>query len=164
MIEAILLVSSLASSLASSSDVVVGLAIAIPVVVVAGGVAVGLRLRGRGVKEHVPLGEEALDAPTDIELDRSADATRAAEGTPAATGSSGAAVIEVELPPGPEATEPAEPAERWRNRPSRPSRRPSRPPFGAAWARHGVCSPVISEPSDPKARSTQPPGTTWRRR
>jgi fused signal recognition particle receptor len=75
-----------ATVLASGSDVVVGLAIAIPVIVVAGGVAVGLRLRGRGAKPHVPAGEEASDAPTDIELRRSAEATRQAapEATPVA--------------------------------------------------------------------------------
>ncbi len=68
--------------LASSSDAAIGLLVAIPVVVVAGGVAVGLRLRGRGAKGHVPAGEEAVDAPTDIELSRSAEATRIAERAP----------------------------------------------------------------------------------
>ena len=62
----------------ATSDVVVGLAVAIPVVVVATGVAVGLRLRGGGPKSHVPPGEVASDAPTDVELDRSAEATRRA--------------------------------------------------------------------------------------
>ena len=37
--------------LVATADVAVGLFVAIPVVVVAGGVAVGLRLRGRGPKE-----------------------------------------------------------------------------------------------------------------
>jgi fused signal recognition particle receptor len=64
-----------AATLASGSEVLVGVAIAVPVLVVAGGVAVGLRLRGRGAKPHVPAGEEASDAPTDIELQRSAEAT-----------------------------------------------------------------------------------------
>ena len=64
-----------AAALASGSEVLVGVAIAVPVLVVAGGVAVGLRLRGRGAKPHVPAGEEASDAPTDIELQRSAEAT-----------------------------------------------------------------------------------------
>ena len=45
--------------LASTPDAVVGLFVAVPIVVVAGGVAVGLRLRGRGKKEHVPAGEVA---------------------------------------------------------------------------------------------------------
>jgi fused signal recognition particle receptor len=73
-----------AAALASGSEVLVGVAIAVPVLVVAGGVAVGLRLRGRGAKPHVPAGEEASDAPTDIELQRSAEATRQAtrEATP----------------------------------------------------------------------------------
>ena len=57
---------------ASASDVVIALVIAVPVLVVGGGVAVGLRLRGRGTKSRVPAGEVASDAPTDIELDRSA--------------------------------------------------------------------------------------------
>jgi fused signal recognition particle receptor len=70
--------------LASASDVVTGLAIAVPVVVVAGGVAVGLRLRGKGAKDHVPAGEVARDTPTDIELARSADATRTADASPSA--------------------------------------------------------------------------------
>jgi fused signal recognition particle receptor len=65
----------------ATSDVVVGLVVAIPVIVVAAGVAVGLRLRGGGPKSHVPPGEVASDAPTDIELDRSAEATRRAEST-----------------------------------------------------------------------------------
>jgi fused signal recognition particle receptor len=69
---------ALASTMVAGSDVVVGLAVAIPVVIVAGGVAVGLRLRGRGGKSPVPPGEVASDAPTDIELARSAEATRAA--------------------------------------------------------------------------------------
>jgi fused signal recognition particle receptor len=76
--------------LASASDVVIGVVIAVPVLVVAGGVAVGLRLRGRGAKDHVPAGEVARDAPTDIELSRSADAVASSEAPegvePASTG------------------------------------------------------------------------------
>ncbi len=68
-----------AQLVAATSDVVIGLAIAIPVAMVAGGVAVGMRLRGRGTKGHVPSGEVASDAPTDLELARSADVTRIAE-------------------------------------------------------------------------------------
>ncbi|HEY4948676.1 MAG TPA: signal recognition particle-docking protein FtsY [Acidimicrobiales bacterium] len=68
-----------AQLVAATSDVVIGLAIAVPVAVVAGGVAVGMRLRGRGPKGHVPSGEVASDAPTDLELARSADVTRIAE-------------------------------------------------------------------------------------
>ena len=116
------LAASLASALASSSDVVIGLAVAIPVVVVAGGVAVGLRLRGRGVKEHVPLGQEAVDAPTDVELDRSADATRAAEGTPAPVGPSSSSVVEIEERPA--GVEPPGEAEL----PSEPTREPAPEP------------------------------------
>ncbi len=99
--------------LVATSDAVVGLFVAIPVVLVAGGVVVGLRLRGRGGKAHVPAGEVASDATTDIELDRSADATREAKGEgPTAAGSTAvetaAPVQPVEAP---EVVEPAEPAE-----------------------------------------------------
>jgi fused signal recognition particle receptor len=65
------------SLMASGSDVVIGLVIAIPVLLVGGGVAVGMRFRGRGRKSAVPPGEVASDAPTDIELARSAEATKA---------------------------------------------------------------------------------------
>ena len=103
--------------LVATSDVVVGLFVAIPVVVVAGGVAVGLRLRGRGAEEHVPAGEVASDAPTDVELDRSADATRLAtlEEAPPSTDRPGLAPAPVEeapvepAPPEPVEEEPAEP-------------------------------------------------------
>ncbi len=103
--------------LVATSDVAVGLFVAIPVVVVAGGVAVGLRLRGRGPKEHVPAGEVASDAPTDVELDRSADATRLAtlEEAPPSTDRPGLAPAPVEeapvepAPPEPVEEEPAEP-------------------------------------------------------
>ena len=90
--------------LASTPDAVVGLFVAVPIVVVAGGVAVGLRLRGRGKKDHVPAGEVASDATTDIELDRSADANRQAtlEETPSVR----TAVAE---PARPQPAEPAEP-------------------------------------------------------
>ena len=60
------------------SDVVVGLFVAVPVLIVGGGAVAVLRLRGGGVKDRVPPGEVASDAPTDIELERSADATRRA--------------------------------------------------------------------------------------
>jgi fused signal recognition particle receptor len=63
------------------SDAVVGLFVAIPVLVVAGGVAVGLRVRGRGTKDRVPPGEVASDAATDIELERSTRAARRAQPT-----------------------------------------------------------------------------------
>ncbi len=65
------------SLVASGSEVVIGLVIGIPVLLVGGGVAVGLRLRGRGGKSAVPPGEVASDAPTDVELARSADAVQA---------------------------------------------------------------------------------------
>jgi len=70
------------SLLASGSDVLVGLVIAVPVIIVGGGVAVVLRLRGRAGKSAIPPGEVASDAPTDIELSRSAEATR--RGAPSA--------------------------------------------------------------------------------
>ncbi|MGO8871784.1 MAG: signal recognition particle-docking protein FtsY [Acidimicrobiales bacterium] len=62
----------------AGSDVLVGLAVAVPVAIVAAGVAVGMRLRGRGHKDRVPPGEVASDVPTDVELSRSAEATRTA--------------------------------------------------------------------------------------
>ncbi len=63
------------------SDALVGVFVAIPVVLVAGGVAVGLRVRGRGAKGRVPTGEVASDAATDIELERSTRAARRAQPT-----------------------------------------------------------------------------------
>jgi fused signal recognition particle receptor len=63
------------------SDALVGVFVAIPVLVVAGGVAVGLRVRGRGTKGRVPPGEVASDAATDIELERSTRAARRAQPT-----------------------------------------------------------------------------------
>jgi fused signal recognition particle receptor len=87
--------------LAATPDVVIGLAIAVPVLVVGGGVAMGLRLRGRGAKDRVPPGEVASDATTDVELERSALADRAAAPAAAPT---------APVAPAP-AAEPAEPAE-----------------------------------------------------
>jgi fused signal recognition particle receptor len=110
---------SVFASVFASSDVVIGLVVAIPVVIVAGGVAVGLRLRGKGVKDRVPSGEVASDAPTDIELARGAEATRRAEPASAAPDASTATITpEAPVAP-PEAAaapevvpaEPAEPAE-----------------------------------------------------
>ncbi len=68
------------SLMASGSDVVIGLVIAIPVLLVGGGVAVGMRFRGRGRKSAVPPGEVASDAPTDIELARSAERDQGGSG------------------------------------------------------------------------------------
>jgi fused signal recognition particle receptor len=76
----------IAELMASGSDVVVALAVAVPVLVVGGGVIVGTRLRGRGSKNRVPVGEVASDAPTDVELERSARA--------ATTSASDAPVVE----------------------------------------------------------------------
>lgn len=70
-----------ATVFASSSEVVTGLAIAIPVLVVAGGVGALLRFRGRGAKPRVPSGEVASDAPTDVELSRSAETAHGATTT-----------------------------------------------------------------------------------
>ena len=67
------------SLVASGSEVLIGLVVAVPLLIVAGGVAFGLRLRGRGGKSPVPPGEVASDAATDVELSRSADAVEAAE-------------------------------------------------------------------------------------
>ncbi|HEY6622959.1 MAG TPA: signal recognition particle-docking protein FtsY [Acidimicrobiales bacterium] len=86
MISAVLAVSAVL--IANSSDVVIGLAVGIPVVVVGGGTLVALRFRGRGGKSAVPTGEMVSDAPTDVELAKGADAARPAaeEGTPSASG------------------------------------------------------------------------------
>jgi len=62
-----------------SSDAVIAVAIAVPVLLVGAGVVVGTRLRGRGSKDRVPSGEVASDAPTDIELERSAATVHAAD-------------------------------------------------------------------------------------
>jgi fused signal recognition particle receptor len=67
------------TGLLAVSDALVGVFVAIPVLVVAGGAAVALRLRGRGTKGRVPPGEVASDAATDIELERTGRATRQAE-------------------------------------------------------------------------------------
>ncbi len=100
--------------MAAASDVGVVLTIAVPVLIVGGGVAVGLRLRGRGAKDRIPPGEVASDAATDVELDRSAEATRTAtavDEAPIAPGPTTAApVLEAEAEPA-EPVEPAEPAE-----------------------------------------------------
>ena len=66
------------SLVASGSEVLIGLVVAVPLLIVAGGVAFGLRLRGRGGKSPVPAGEIASDAATDVELARSADAAETA--------------------------------------------------------------------------------------
>jgi fused signal recognition particle receptor len=86
MISAALAVSAVV--IANSSDVVIGLAVGIPVVVVGGGTLVALRLRGRGGKSAVPTGEVVSDAPTDVELAKGAESARRAaeEGTPPASG------------------------------------------------------------------------------
>ncbi len=72
------------SLLASGSEVLIGVVIAVPVLIVGGGVAIGLRLRGRAGKSVVPPGEVASDAPTDVELERSAESATAAPVGPAA--------------------------------------------------------------------------------
>ena len=69
--------------LMSSSDVVIGLIIAVPVLVVGSGLAVGLKRHGRGPRDRVPAGEVASDAPTDVELGRSAEAARQEQTEPA---------------------------------------------------------------------------------
>ncbi len=92
--------------MASGSEVLIGLVIAIPVLLVGGGVAVGLRLRGRGGKSAVPAGEVASDAPTDVELARSADAAQLA--TPVDQSSGTTATPAAPPTPAPEITlEPA---------------------------------------------------------
>jgi fused signal recognition particle receptor len=100
----------------ASSSEVVALAIAVPVVVIVGvGTAVALRVRGRGARTPVPPGEVASDAPTDIELARSAEATKAAEPQPApgaepeAPGGP-AAPVGTAVEPAPAEPAPAEPA------------------------------------------------------
>ncbi len=76
MISAVLAVSAV--MIANSSDLIIGLAVGIPVVVVGGGTLVALRLRGRGGKSAVPTGEVVSDAPTDVELAKGAEAARRA--------------------------------------------------------------------------------------
>ncbi len=67
----------------AASDAVIAIVVAVPVAIVAVGATIGLRLRGRGTKDRVPPGEVASDAPTDVELDRSAAAARRAAPTEA---------------------------------------------------------------------------------
>jgi fused signal recognition particle receptor len=90
--------------LASSTDVVIGLAVGIPVVVIGGGTLVALRLRGRGGKSVVPPGEVVSDAPTDVELAKGAAATKSAEAPEAPE-----AEVVVPTPAEPEPVEVAEP-------------------------------------------------------
>jgi len=66
------------SLVASGSEVLIGLAVAVPLLIIGGGVAFAVRLRGRGGKSPVPPGEVASDAATDVELARSAEAAEAA--------------------------------------------------------------------------------------
>lgn len=97
MIDTAVLVSVLVSS-----DAAIGLAVAIPVVVVAGGLAIGIGLRRRGqTTEHPPAAGEGPSATTVIERERPAPA-KVAPGEKAA-------VAEPEVAPGPEA--PAPPVE-----------------------------------------------------
>jgi fused signal recognition particle receptor len=91
------------SLVASGSEVLIGLAVAVPLLIVGGGVALGLRLRGRGGKSPVPPGEVASDAATDIELARSAEAAEAAPGDERAP-------APIPPAPGPEPGPAAEPA------------------------------------------------------
>ncbi|HEY1466461.1 MAG TPA: signal recognition particle-docking protein FtsY [Acidimicrobiales bacterium] len=77
MISSVVAVSAML--MASGTDVVIGLAVGIPVVVIGGGTLVALRLRGRGGKSVVPPGEVVSDAPTDVELAKGAAATKTAE-------------------------------------------------------------------------------------
>jgi len=81
------------SLVASGSEVLIGVVVAVPLLIVGGGVAIGLRLRGRGGKSPVPPGEVASDAATDVELARSADAAADAAADTAAdtAGAAGAA-------------------------------------------------------------------------
>jgi fused signal recognition particle receptor len=83
----------------ATADAVIAVIVAVPVLLVAGGVAVGLRLRGRGGKAPVPTGEVASDAPTDIELERSADAAKRAQ--PDGDRPMPVAVVEAAPPPEP---------------------------------------------------------------
>jgi fused signal recognition particle receptor len=94
--------------MASSTDLVIGLAVGIPVVVVGGGTLVALRLRGRAGKTAVPPGEVVSDAPTDIELAKGAEKARRADekGSQPASGSVATAP---EAPVSPVPVAPAEP-------------------------------------------------------
>ncbi len=86
MIGAVLAVSTV--MIASSSDLIIGLAVGIPVVVVGGGTLVALRFRRRGGQSAVPTDEVVSGAPTDVELAKAAEAARRAEEreTPSASG------------------------------------------------------------------------------
>ncbi len=85
------------TTLIATSDVVIGVFVAVPVAVVAVGVGAALRFRGKSGKGRVPPGEVASDAPTMIELDRSADtARRSAEADGAATATVAAAPVAAE--------------------------------------------------------------------
>ena len=131
------------SLVASGSDVVIGLAIAIPVLLVGGGLAVGLRLRGRGAKDRSPAARWPVTPPPTSSWPaarRPPRRHRWTEGRPPRLGV---------------------PSPRRRCRPPSPSR--SRPPTGAGWARPGACSPATWERSAPRGRSTPPPGTSSRR-
>jgi fused signal recognition particle receptor len=103
MISSVVAVSAML--MASSTDVVIGLAVGIPVVVIGGGTLVALRLRGRGGKSVVPPGEVVSDAPTDVELAKGAAATKTAEAPEAPE-----AEVVVPTPAEPEPVEVAEPA------------------------------------------------------
>ena len=140
--------------LVATSDVAVGLFVAIPVVVVAGGVAVGLRLRGRG-RQRACAGRRGGQRRSHRRRAgpecRCHPAGHPREAPPRPTGRG------------------------WRRRRSSPHRssrttrtgrarsRPNRPPTGVVWARPAACSPATWERSGPRARSTPPPGMTWRR-
>ncbi|MBV8463512.1 MAG: signal recognition particle-docking protein FtsY [Acidimicrobiales bacterium] len=102
-----------------ASDAAVAVFIAIPVLLVGGGVAVGLRLRGRGPKSAVPPGEVASDAVTDVEISRAAAATAAAEDRPVGT-------VVAEPPAGPDKTgpEPAAPVAAEEPEPAAPPEAP----------------------------------------
>jgi fused signal recognition particle receptor len=88
---------------ASSSGGLIAVFVAVPVVIVGVGATVALRLRGRGTKDRVPPGEVASDAATDVELERSAEAARRAQGAGTAVATS-EPVAEPEVEP--EAAEP----------------------------------------------------------
>jgi fused signal recognition particle receptor len=95
------------ATIIATSDVVIGVFVAVPVAVVVVGVGAGLRFRGRSGKGRVPPGEVASDAPTDVELDRSAEATRR---TTEADGAHAAPVAVEPLAAEPVAAEPEPPA------------------------------------------------------
>jgi fused signal recognition particle receptor len=100
----------------TASDAAIAVFVIVPVAVVAGGVAVGLRLRGRGPKSAVPPGEVASDAATDIELARSAEATRVAEGSPPSSAVAAPPVAPEVLPAEPVLEEELAPALTYRSR------------------------------------------------